>query len=279
MDLSEMNTKIEQIVTAIQQEIAQMPQREALKQVWEERKELEALLHNKDNLLLMIAGNIGLGKTTAGSIIGTFGKIPEINEPLDNPLLKLYYENMGRYAEPLQIDLINWRLWQLVLHLKERKTSLVSDRTHYEDPYVFCEALCKTGLMSEDSRDFCQRYFQMKKDRLERDYTVSLTPDLVIFLSADIETGWNRCQNRGREMEIRDDATLGVGLPREFYQALHQEYDIFKEKMPQLYPGPTLFLPQDKVEVVDATNTKGQLYVVRSVKEALKIAVHHREQS
>ncbi len=268
-----MNNEIERNTADIQGEIKSLSQKQAFSQVWEERHALEELLQQHP-MKIMVAGNIGFGKTTVTSIIGTFGKIKEINEPVDNPVLQLYYNDMKAYSERLQLDLINVRLTDVVFHcLQNPSRSLAFDRTHYEDTYIFCEVLRKADLMTSDERNFCHWYFDMKLNQLEQRYGMRLIPDLIIFLKGDIETGWKRTVGRERKMEVREDAGKGVGLSKEFYQALHDEYEIFHHRLleGELYKGPLLTLSQDTVEVADATNSKGQLYVVKSVKEAIKV--------
>lgn len=263
--------KLIKVVSAIQQEISGISPEEALGKVWSEKEELEELLE-RHKPTLMVGGNIGFGKTTVAGIIGTYGKIKEIREPVEtNPLLPLYYSNMKEYCERLQIDVINTRLHDIILARQNYPhQALIFDRTPYEDTYVFCEALTTARIMNKDQKKFCDWYFQMKIGQLGGRHKASLAPDIIIFLQGNIETGWKRVNSRDRSMEIREDAGKGVGLSREFYASLHSQYETFPKRVREIYKGHILTLPQDIVEVADATNSKGQLYVVKSVKEALK---------
>lgn len=266
------NLTLDEKVQEIIKKIKPLHPDEALKQVWEKEKGELLLLFQEYHPIIMVAGNIGFGKTTVAGFVGSFGKIPEIKEPVDNPLLKLYYDDMKAYSERLQTDLINVRLFDLFINKNlHPNQALIFDRTPYEDTYIFSEALCKNGLMSPDSLKFCYYYFSMKKRQLESRYKTNLNPDLIIFLKGDIETGWKRVQGRQRSIEVREDAKKGVGLTKEFYQSLHNEYETFVERLQVDYTGPILTLPQDTLAVADATNTKGQLYVIQSTKEALKL--------
>ena len=263
--------KLIEVVSAVQQEICSISPEEALGKVWAEKEELEELLE-KHKPVLMVGGNIGFGKTTVASIIGTFGKIKEIREPVEtNPLLDLYYSNMMEYCERLQIDVINTRLHDIILAKQNHPNqALIFDRTPYEDTYIFCEALTAGGIMKENQKKFCDWYFKIKITQLERRHEVSLTPNMIILLQGNIDTGWKRVHSRDRPMEVREDAGKGVGLTSEFYASLHTQYETFPKRVREIYKGHILTLPQDIVEVADATNSKGQLYVVKSVKEALK---------
>lgn len=274
----QVNNLINKKVSEILVEITPLTLEEAMARVWNERTELEQLLEERERpFTFAAAGNIGFGKTTVMEVVGLYGKTKGVKEPLDNPLLRLYYSNMGLYSERLNLDLINVRLNDCVLNrIKFPKESLFFDRSHYEDPDAFCEVLCRLGLMKTEEKEFCQYYWQMKKDQLESRYGISLTPDLIVFLKGDLEIGWKRVQGRNRAIEVREDAKKGVGLTKEFYQALHEEYEHFYDRLIQHYPGPVLILPQDSVDVADATSIKGHLYVVKSVKEALKIAKEYQ---
>ncbi len=266
------DNKLIEVVSAVQQEICSISSEEALGKVWAEKEELEELLE-KHKPIMMVGGNIGFGKTTVAGIIGTYGKIKEIREPVENnPLLSLYYSNMMEYCERLQLDVINTRLHDIILTKQNHPNqALIFDRTPYEDTYIFCETLTASGIMKESQKKFCDRYFKMKLNQLESRHKVRLAPDMIILLQGDIETGWKRVHNRDRSMEIREDAGKGVGLSREFYASLHNQYETFSNRIRDTYKGHILTLPQDIVEVADATNSKGQLYVVKSVKEALKV--------
>ncbi len=264
--------ELTEVVSAVQQEIGNISPEEALGKVWAEKEELEELLE-KHKPILMVGGNIGFGKTTVAGIIGTYGKIKEIREPVEtNPLLPLYYSNMREYCERLQLDVINTRLHDIILAKQNHPNqALIFDRTPYEDTYIFCETLTVAGIMNKGQKKFCDWYFQMKLNQLGGRHKVCLAPDIIIFLQGDKETGWKRVHSRDRSMEIREDAGKGVGLTLEFYSSLHSQYETFPKRIREIYKGHILTLPQDIVEVADATNSKGQLYVVKSVKEAVKV--------
>ncbi len=268
------NERLAERVRQVEEEILGLDQREALNRIWDESAELENLLARHHHFIAA-AGNIGLGKTTAVRVLSTYGRARRIEEPVEeNFLLKTYYGDMKKYSFPLQIQLINERLYTLLFsRQKYPQEALVSDRSIYEDTEIFCEAFVRTGLMEPEIRDFLKTYLQQRTREVEARYEVKLVPDLIFFLKGDIETGWRRILGRNRGMELREDAKIGVGLPREFYETLHGEYERFAERLQPYYPGPLLILPQDKVGVADASNSKGQLYVVKSVKEALKMVM------
>lgn len=268
------NKRFEDIVNSVIESIKPMDEKDALKQIWDEAEYLEMLLQ-KHNPVIMIAGNIGLGKTTTARIISTFGKTMIDRENADKELLKLYYDNMEVYAERLQIDLIAQRLNHIAINgLLYPDRPIVYDRTPYEDPLIFAKALASYDQMSQEALEFCYDYFLIKQRELKQAFpTVKFKPDLIILLNSGIQNGWKRVNIRKRAMELKDDTRKGHGLTFEFYNLLHGYYEVFAKEIEDRgwYRGPILTLKEDEFEVSDVTNTKGQLYVIKSVKEALRI--------
>jgi deoxyadenosine/deoxycytidine kinase len=273
MNNDNVNSTIAERVQEIEGEIKQIDQRDALSLIWDESDKLQEALKVR-NPLITLSANISLGKSTAAKCIALYGRIKALLEPVEeNPLLQLYYQNMEMYSERLQLDVINDRLFSQVVYLEQfPNQALVTDRSIYEDTLIFCQALTKSGLMKPEENEFCQDYFFMKKKQLEARYNIDLTPNLMIILEGRADTGWERAVGRKRQMEMREDSGKGVGLSREFYDALHQEYQEFPQRLKKHYNRALLVLPQDEVEVADASNAKGLLYVVRSVKEAIRIS-------
>ncbi len=261
-------------VNSVIDSIRPMDEKDALKQIWDEAESLEALLH-KHNPVIMVAGNIGLGKTTTARIISTFGKTRIDRENPDKELLRLYYDNMQEYAERLQIDLIAQRLNQMAINgLLYPDTPMVYDRTPYEDPLIFAKALAAYDQMTQEALNFCYDYFMIKRRELEEAFPqVRFEPDLIVLLSSNIENGWKRVNIRKRAMELKEDTRKGHGLTFDFYRLLHGYYEGFARELADRswYKGAILTLQEDEFEVSDVTNTKGQLYVIRSVKEALRM--------
>ena len=271
-----MDERITRKVNEIILEIKPIDEKEALRRIWNEAEDLQRLL-NKERIVIMVAGNIGLGKTTTAKIVSTFGKTAIDMEDADKELLKLYYDEMRLFSERLQIDLIAQRLNQIAMNrVTHPDTSIIYDRTPYEDPLIFAAALHHYDQMSRESLDFCYDYFLIKKRELSKRFPdLKLEPDLLILLKANLENGWKRVNIRQRAMELKEDTHKGHGLTLEFYELLNEYYKKFAFELRERnwYRGPILTLEEDELEVADVTNTKGQLYVIKSVKEALKMIV------
>jgi len=141
-----------------------------------------------------IAGNIGAGKTTLTTNLSrSFNWLPHYESADDNPYLIDFYNDMNRWSFNLQVYFLNSRYRQ-VLNILEGETTVVQDRTIYEDAYIFAKNLHDMSLMS--SRDF-QNYL----DLFETMSSQIQPPDLLIYLRASISTLVDHIQKRGREYE------------------------------------------------------------------------------
>jgi deoxyadenosine/deoxycytidine kinase len=141
-----------------------------------------------------IAGNIGAGKTTLCSQLSKhFGWEAHYESADDNPYLSDFYHDMKRWSFNLQIYFLNSRYQQVLSILSGDKT-VIQDRTIYEDAYIFAPNLHDMGLMS--SRDF-DNYFDLFKTMSSQ----IQSPDLLIYLKADIATLVSHIHSRGRDYE------------------------------------------------------------------------------
>ena len=143
---------------------------------------------------IVVAGNIGAGKTTlTGLLAKNFGWTAHYEDVENNPYLNDFYEDMVRWSFNLQIYFLNSRFEQIIDILKG-KDVVVQDRSIYEDANIFAPNLHEMGLMS--TRDFnnYQRIFKTLHSMVQ-------PPDLIIYLRASIGTLVNQIEKRGREYE------------------------------------------------------------------------------
>lgn len=279
----EINKKIFEVCNEVAKEMYEIKEEKVVSSMIEESKKLRQTLkdYNKP-LLIQVAGNVGFGKTTVTEIIANQTGMNAILENDDDFLLKQYYNDMPKYAERLQTHLMSQRYYmQIIKQLMLPNSSLICDRTPYEDSLIFAEVLCKYGFIEQDSLKYIYWYFDNLVGQLQKKYPEQkILPDLVIYLHGDIQVGWDRVQKRSRAIEVRDDAKIGKGLTFEFYKTLHEKYDNFidvlKEK--NWYSGPVLYLDQSKIDVSDATLTKGWLYIVKALNKTLEIMKVEKEE-
>lgn len=141
-----------------------------------------------------IAGNIGAGKSSLTGLLGkNFGWEAYYESVDDNPYLSDFYEDMRRWSFNLQIYFLSSRFQ----HQKEMLltgSSLVQDRTIYEDVEIFAKNLYEMGLMSNrDYKNYSSLFYEMSH--------YLRPPDLLIYLRAEVPTLVRQIQQRGRDYE------------------------------------------------------------------------------
>jgi deoxyadenosine/deoxycytidine kinase len=271
-----LDEKIFYAAQELSEELKSVSDEDALQRVLVESKRLRALIAGFDEpLLIQVAGNIGFGKTTVAEIISNQTGMGLVLEDENDFFLKRYYDDMQLYSERLQLHLLSKRFHELVIKQSTSRSSLVCDRSPYEDPLVFARVLHETDQMTKDALENVFWYFEHLLPQLKNSYAdAKLTPDILIHVYGDRETGWQRVQQRNRSMEMRPDAGKGKGLSPEFYAALQDRYAnhfIRELRERHWYEGPVLPLNQSQVDVSDAKKAKGWLYIVSSLRTSLEI--------
>jgi len=143
---------------------------------------------------IVIAGNIGAGKTTLTKLLAKHYKwLPNFEDVDDNPYLNDFYEDMQRWSFNLQVYFLNSRFDQ-VLNIHKSEKTVIQDRSIYEDAYIFAPNLHAMGLMS--TRDF-ENYFTLFKLMS----SLIEPPDLLIYLRASVPRLVEQIQQRGRKYE------------------------------------------------------------------------------
>jgi len=179
-----------------------------------------------------VAGNIGVGKSTLTELLSyRLGWQPFYEAVSDNPYLSDFYADMERWSFHSQMFFLARRM-QHHLHLLEHPTSVIQDRTIYEDAEVFAENLFRQGHMS-------QRDHHTYRDMYETLVEVLQPPDLVIYLKASVATLDKRIKLRGREFER--------AMPAEYLQQLTYLYD---EWIGWFRLCPVLTIPADDLDFV-----------------------------
>ena len=159
---------------------------------------------------IAIAGNIGSGKTTLTRLLSQhYGWEPKYEDVDVNPYLSDFYNDMQRWSFNLQIYFLNKR-FKGVVDIHNASTTVVQDRTIYEDARIFAPNLHAMGLMS--TRDF-ENYKSLF------DLMISLVrpPDLLIYLKSSIPNLVHQIQKRGRAYES--------GIRLDYLQGLNERYE------------------------------------------------------
>jgi len=160
--------------------------------------------------LILVAGNIGAGKTSITEKLGErLGWKTGYESVADNPYLPDFYADMGQWSFHLQVFFLGHRAEQ---HIKSHASngSAILDRSIYEDFFIFSRALRQLENMSERDYTAYKRVFDLIIKGLP-------SPDLLIYLWAPVEVLLERIRSRGREIE--------TGITKDYLSLLESFYD------------------------------------------------------
>lgn len=168
--------------------------------------------------LILVAGNIGSGKTSLTERIGErLGWKTAYESVADNPYLPDFYGNMKAWSFHLQVFFLGHRAQQH-LDLYEDSQSAIIDRSIYEDAYIFARALHSMGNINE--RDY--RTYRQVFDIVTKNLPA---PSLLIYLKAPVELLIKRIVKRGREMETSISADY-LNLLDSYYTDWIKNFDL-----------------------------------------------------
>jgi len=160
--------------------------------------------------LILVAGNIGAGKTSLTERIGArLGWETAYESVVDNPYLPDFYADMHAWSFHLQVFFLGHRAEQH-LDLMALPQSAILDRSIYEDAYIFARALHHMGNISERDYLAYRKIFDLIIKTLP-------PPDLLIYLKAPVPVLVERIRRRGREIE--------TGITAEYLYLLESFYD------------------------------------------------------
>jgi deoxyadenosine/deoxycytidine kinase len=179
-----------------------------------------------------ITGNIGVGKSSLTTMLAErLGWQPFLETVVENPYLADFYADMRMWSFHSQIFFLARRLHDHRA-LMEHPTSVLQDRTVYEDAEIFAQNLHRRGFISD--RDW-QSYWDLYK-------SVALLlppPNLVVYLQASVETLLKRIEIRGRDFERNISA--------EYLGQLNELYD---EWVAGFNRSPVLTIATDDIDFV-----------------------------
>jgi deoxyadenosine/deoxycytidine kinase len=168
--------------------------------------------------LILVAGNIGAGKTSLTERIGArLNWLTAFESVADNPYLPDFYADMHSWSFHLQVFFLGHRAEQY-LELARHPQSAILDRSIYEDAYIFARALHHMGNLSERDYHAYRRVFDLVVANLP-------APDLLIYLRAPVSVLVKRIQRRGRAIESGITAEY-LGLLESFYDDWMQSFDV-----------------------------------------------------
>ncbi|MDI9565953.1 MAG: deoxynucleoside kinase [Chloroflexota bacterium] len=168
--------------------------------------------------LVLLAGNIGAGKTSLTERIGEkLGWTTAFESVVDNPYLPDFYQNMQAWSFHLQIYFLGHRADQH-LYLSELPQSAILDRSIYEDAHIFARALHHMGNLNDRDYQAYLRLFNLVVDRLPK-------PDLLIYLQAPVPVILQRIRRRARSIEASIDESY-LSLLERFYSEWIERFEL-----------------------------------------------------
>jgi deoxyadenosine/deoxycytidine kinase len=168
--------------------------------------------------MVLLAGNIGVGKTSLTERIGErLGWTTAYESVADNPYLPDFYENMKEWAFHLQIYFLGHRAEQHI-SLAEHPESAILDRSIYEDAHIFARALHHMGNLTDLDYHAYLRLYNLIVKNLPK-------PDLLIHLEAPVFVLMARIRRRARNIEtgISEDY---LALLERFYNEWIEGFDL-----------------------------------------------------
>src|SRR5512138_2396240 len=127
--------------------------------------------------LVVVAGNIGVGKTSLTERIGSrLGWWTGFESVADNPYLSDFYTDMRAWAFHLQVFFLGHRAEQYLQAVRDPRSAIL-DRSIYEDFHIFTRALHHMGNMAERDYLSYRRLYELVVESLP-------PPDLLIYLRA-----------------------------------------------------------------------------------------------
>lgn len=160
--------------------------------------------------LVVVAGNIGVGKTSLTERIGSrLGWWTGYESVSDNPYLADFYGDMRAWSFHLQIFFLGHRAEQYLEAARDPRPAIL-DRSIFEDFYIFARALHHMGDLAERDYLAYRRLFEIVVQGLPR-------PNLLIHLKAPVNVLMDRIRRRARNIEI--------GITPDYLSLLDSFYD------------------------------------------------------
>ena len=179
-----------------------------------------------------VAGNIGVGKSTLVSMLcESLGWEPFYEPVTDNPYLADFYADMSAWSFHSQVFFLTRRL-RSHYELAQHPTSVVQDRSAYEDADIFAQNLFMQGyIQPRDYRTYRELY--------ETAIQLLPSPDLMIYLRGSVPTLMDRISRRGRVYERT--------ITSDYLQSLN---DLYETWISNFVVCPVLTVPADDLDYV-----------------------------
>jgi deoxyadenosine/deoxycytidine kinase len=168
--------------------------------------------------LILVAGNIGSGKTSLTERLGErLGWRTAYESVADNPYLPDFYADMQSWSFHLQIYFLGHRAKQHIEMAQDPRSAII-DRSIYEDAFIFARALHHMSSLNERDYLSYRQLFELVVRTLP-------VPSLLIYLKAPVSTLVERIRRRGRAMETTISPEY-LALLDSFYEDWMRVFDL-----------------------------------------------------
>ncbi len=168
--------------------------------------------------LVLVAGNIGAGKTSLTERIGArLGWRTDYESVADNPYLPDFYADMRAWSFHLQIYFLGHRAEQYLEATRDPRPAIL-DRSIYEDAYIFARALHHMGNLAERDYLAYRHLFDLVVNSLP-------APNLLVYLKCPVSVLMERIRRRARNMETGISGDY-LALLDSFYDEWLKAYDL-----------------------------------------------------
>ncbi|MDX5869657.1 deoxynucleoside kinase [Bacillus cereus group sp. BfR-BA-01119] len=170
---------------------------------------------------ITVEGPIGVGKTSLAKEISTHMQLHLLKEIVDeNPFLGKFYEDIDEWSFQTEMFFLCNRYKQLedinIKYLNQRKPVVA-------DYHIFKNVIFASRTLKDSQYD---KYMQIYRI-LTQDMPV---PNVIVYLTASLETLQKRIAMRGREFEKNMDLNYLLQLTKDYETAM----DAFKKDHPDI---------------------------------------------
>jgi deoxyadenosine/deoxycytidine kinase len=159
---------------------------------------------------IAVAGNIGVGKSSMVEFLSQQYGFEPIYEPfINNPYLDDFYKDMKTWSFHSQLYFLTHK-FKLHMALNTRASTVVQDRTIYEDAEIFATNLYKGRFMKKRDYETYMELYSTMKGALQ-------PPDLLIYLRCSVGAIRKRITQRGRKSEQE--------IPTTYLRRLNAQYE------------------------------------------------------
>jgi 2-amino-4-hydroxy-6-hydroxymethyldihydropteridine diphosphokinase len=194
---------------------------------------------------IAIEGNIGAGKTSLAKMIGDDYNAKLVLERFaDNPFLPKYYEDMERYAFPLEMSFLADRYNQLSEDLAQFdlfKNFIVSDY------YIFKSLIFAQVSLHKDEYALYRKVFDVMYKEISK-------PDIYVYLYQNTDRLLSNIKKRGRDYEQK--------IEPEYLEKIHAGYSTFIKSEKELN---TLVIDVSKLDFVN--NPEDYQFIIKQISE------------